>query len=306
MPSHMDAMSQNKRARQSEDHGNEPMQAWRRITSKILYLIIGIAELTMDLIKPRRISEEEENPYGPAPFNVFGPRVPLQGTLSEAASSWSHVGTEPSRDPEETEIRSPPSVDNYALVREPKILQMVGVPPTCFHNRTCNLYRTLKQGRNRNRLFWRCPLMIQKQCDTFVWSGIQPWWSENPKAQTADFVTPGEKNSPDSTYFDCRPETERTSPSSTYFTPVEECPHVNLTRKGTNGHYLREKCRDCGKIIQHEKKSETATATPATPTYTPTSPGENPPTKSSETDADYREFKEFKEFKRWQERQRKK
>ena len=42
------------------------------------------------------------------------------------------------------------------------------------------------------------------------------------------------------------------------------------------------------------------------PSYTPTSPGEQPPTRSPTTESEYREFREFREFKRWQERRQKK
>ena len=43
--------------------------------------------------------------------------------------------------------------------------------------------------------------------------------------------------------------------SSAPATPQQEaCPHIRVTKKGSNGYYLKETCLDCGLLLKNEKK----------------------------------------------------
>ena len=86
----------NKRARPEEKNDYGMHGAWVRLVQKMLYLVRYVTQIALDILelKTKKIQPEETmeepwtSPYPRAgPFNVFGPRVPLQGTLEEIAES---------------------------------------------------------------------------------------------------------------------------------------------------------------------------------------------------------------------------
>ena len=56
------------------------------------------------------------------------------------------------------------------------------------------------------------------------------------------------------------------TPTATFSTPPSTrqlaCKHENVTKKGTNGYFLRETCLDCGLLLKHEKRTAALTTTP--------------------------------------------
>ena len=131
----MDPMEtqQTKRARPQEERFRHPLPAWSRLVKKVLYLLVNVVELTIEIIRakvPEELETETEdghrNPYGPRPFNVFGPPTgpPPKGTLSETASvmsEWTHVtptGTPQTYTPSQRDFIEEPHTTEYVTIKD--------------------------------------------------------------------------------------------------------------------------------------------------------------------------------------------
>ena len=182
----MDRMEtqQAKRARPQEDRHRQPLPAWSRLVRKILYLLMGVVELAIELIKVKDHNEddiEEEyvnpyvNPYGPRPFNVFGPATgtPPQGTLSETASmssEWSHVSQPKSRSrltpKSEPTSYSPSPATPLEPRSEPTPSGSIPATPTPDSEILCNHQKTTTAGSNQFQKRVRClecGLLLKKE-----------------------------------------------------------------------------------------------------------------------------------------------
>ena len=252
--------------------------------NKILFLVVGIAELAIELIKakydPEDNIEEQTQTHPIRPYNVFG-TGPTRGARArgKAASeaSWSYLEEEetPPRAPQ-TPSSPPPIVKTMgSRITDPKILELVGPAPMCSHMIECYLYQCHKQGYNLDRLFWRCPMVMENQCGSFVWTHVQPWWEVPAKNYPAASTS-----------------TPSPTPTEASMSTQRRCPHTRTTKKGTNAHVDREVCRDCGKVLRHDKKdgsSQSEASNQAT---------------SSEAELDM--AKEYEAFRKWYQKNGKK
>eukprot|EP00435_Cladocopium_sp_Y103_P049590 s3051_g15.t1 len=134
--------------------------------------------------------------------------------------------------------------------------EMMGRPPTCYHQEEC-LWLTKKLGPNYGRAFWRCPREMGNQCNFFGWTPYQPHWLPpgspmNPHPPSLPRTPPlPSKTTP-------APTTPGSMSTASSKTMDPKCKHKNVTRQGSTGTTVQEKCKDCGKILKKgPRNSET-------------------------------------------------
>jgi hypothetical protein len=77
---------------------------------------------------------------------------------------------------------------------------------------------------------------------------------------------------------------------------MSKCRHRNVTRQGSTGTTIQEKCKDCGKVL---KKGPRDTESESNSSQTKDS-------KMTRKERDeYKEFQEFQEFRKWQKERQK-
>eukprot|EP00435_Cladocopium_sp_Y103_P046298 s788_g13.t1 len=159
----------------------------------------------------------------------------LSSSRSPTPSGWSRVteAEQPKTPPRTTR----PTTSAYAQIPptpESRQANMWDIPteldlnretPKCSCNLPCLLWVS-KTEQNPDRLFWRCSQPRTQQCAFFMWLTNQPLRPPVPDS-TEEYIRKRHQ---------------------------DVCPHKNLTRDGTNGFALKETCKDCGKVLRHEKK----------------------------------------------------
>lgn len=90
MSAPMESVGQNKRPRPTEAPLSGPLRAWNRIMNKVMFIMVGIAELAIELIRAKYDQEdniEEQTQVNTVrPFNVFG-TGPTRGACARGAAA---------------------------------------------------------------------------------------------------------------------------------------------------------------------------------------------------------------------------
>ena len=289
----MESRGVTKRPRQAADEAVEPLVAWRRLVLKLLMVMANVTEMAMKLLMP--IKENRQKPFSAWPTTAY----PTRKTPDAESLGSFHLIAE---EDEEDEIRSnisqryssvtptspAPSYTESQMADMRSILtdldlELMGRPPYCHHQEEARLWMTRKLGPNYGRAFWRCPRARGDQCNFFGWTQHQPTWLPQDS-----LMNPGTTSMPATPPL---PRGTRSSPSTpgatstaSPRTTTSKCRHKNVTRQGSTGTTIQEKCKDCSKIL---KKGPRDTESESNSSQTKT---------KKEKD----EYKEFQEFRKWQ------
>ena len=179
-------------------------------------------------------------------------------------------------------------------------LELMERPPYCHHQEEARLCMTHKLGPNYGRAFWRCPRDRGNQCNFFGWTQHQPTWL--PQDPLMNIGTPSLPATPSMPATSPLPRGTRSSPSTpgatstaSPRTTMSRCRHKNVTRQGSTGTTIQEKCKDCGKVL---KKGPRDAESESSSSQTKSS-------KMTKKEKDeYKEFQEFQEFRKWQKENR--
>eukprot|EP00439_Symbiodinium_sp_Y106_P012703 s3219_g1.t2 len=156
-------------------------------------------------------------------------------------------------------------VENQAIVQNPTEHNRAAI--RCFCGQPTVVLQTRKEGRNRGRLFRRCPKWTNPatRCNFFSWLEHQPFWMPSSAASSDEVPPPID--------YPKAPTTPAMSERSTsgFTTPNENCSHRNVTYAGSNAFLRQAKCRDCGKVLKKEKVDPGARTTPGYDSKSPTS-----------------------------------
>ena len=189
-------------------------------------------------------------------------RGPSPGQSS--TGSWAKVST--------TSENAEPSMTRSVLATMwelPQDLDYNREAPECDCGEKCRIHVS-KTSQDWDRLFWRCPNNREKQCPFFLWLDRQPAWPPRQGSSSAD--------RPDG----YPPQHQR------------DCPHLRISRAGTNHFMEMETCRDCGRIVKDERKVEMASSGRKT-SQAPSTPQSRLSNESYANSRDYQEFMRWKQ-----------
>ena len=190
---------------------------------------------------------------------------------STTPTSWSRVTPTPktpSASPSVTSTIITQGRTEEKIGDVPGLEQTFGEIPTCYCGMVARLHLSLKEGRNFEKTFFRCPRPVGRQCRYFKWTTYQPYHDEaNFKYKQGQPL--------DWTYADVMRSVVQ-----------EQCPHRVTTRAGTNGYVNRESCVACKKELKVEKKNPVAKE------------------QKGHKNAPDPDFEEYQKFREWQRQQK--
>eukprot|EP00435_Cladocopium_sp_Y103_P057336 s1146_g19.t1 len=262
-------MESNKRVRTELPEWTSPGKAWTRMVLKLIFLMTRLSTMLIELLHGRdlrlaeEMTEEEEIDRKKQPFSVWPLLKKLEpGTFSEIADSDFGFSMIPKSPSTTSSTPSPLALDpDYYLER--KVDEDL---PICEHGEVCDLWMTRKAGRNFQRMFWRCPLPIGRQCEMFQWCNHQPYWQEPaPQSQAArsqrsvgytqrsDLTSAPRQGASSSSASRAAPVTPEGGPRAR---EQELCNHMGpKCRQGSNGAVEKVTCLKCGKLLVDRQRS---------------------------------------------------